>query len=1048
MHNLYCTPLGESIRTEFVRRIAAEEDGNGRQAIYLLPSIYLLDEARQTLRAIGKSHARLMLFDDLVVEIVRGAGGGQQIMSSLKRQLVMEEVLNELAEADRLPYFSAIRSFPGYVGNVSAMITEIKRSGASPEEFALAMEAAADARGIHPRDCELCAIYEFYQKRLTDYNLADMEEMYFLAIDMLQSGWNSLPYRHIYISEFDIFTPLQLEVVRQLRSFCTMDIGIMYEKNRPALFQAVEPTYASLVGSGFQVCFVPPKRDGAGDLRHIRENLFNDNFCKIAANGLVELVSTPHLQKEMAVVAGKIKKIVLDGQFSLEEIAVVVRDKDRYAGLIKVFADYKLPLNMPSSERVAQQPLFYMVAALMEAILAGGTRETVLNALKSPFIAKAFDIDADKVEKMAQGMVIRGWQDWLNVSQKLGETGNSLGKFCEYIRAWTDYCSSVEWPAKLRSLLKMLQLEKKLGEGYKHKEFGLNELKINLITLEALEELIKEIENDFIVVGQQKRVLSLTDFLAYFRQAATKKNVTLAKNSAGIRVLTPAEARGALFPAVFILGLAEGEFPRREKDSWLLEERERSLLKELGIEIMTAPFRRAEENLYFAAAVGMAEQFAVISCREDAEVLPSPYVDEIKRLFVPETLPEKRFTVSDIFPEDYREVYAVSELVEFSLNERLSKGKNTSETSAAAGFTLTELVDGDFLRRVTAEAERLEGKDCRFDGAISSAVLLEKIQGKHYSITALEAYGLCPFHYFATRILNLDEWQEKEEETRIDIIGTLYHDTLTAFMRQYIGTRLKEDNRETYYQQLVFALDDSAKRLIAKEKIISGKWWEYRREHILKALRRWLAVELKEQSSEGLAFTPAWLEWGFGMPRSEGMDEVSTDTPLKIEIEGKCFEIAGKVDRIDRAGETLVVVDYKRKSCPQYSDLENGMDLQAALYIMAVEKLLCPIGGQVAGGGYYSIEGSKKEGGMWRLELARDIGHRAKKSAGNLDEEEFCQMQQQVGLRVKKIIDGIEKGRFRVKPTQDCPTYCLAREICRVGQIDRSEENSRGEYNG
>ena len=103
---------------------------------------------------------------------------------------------------------------------------------------------------------------------------------------------------------------------------------------------------------------------------------------------------------------------------------------------------------------------------------------------------------------------------------------------------------------------------------------------------------------------------------------------------------------------------------------------------------------------------------------------------------------------------------------------------------------------------------------------------------------------------------------------------------------------------------------------------------------------------------------------------------------------------------------------------------------------MAVERFLCPEGGTVAGGGYYSVENAAKEGGMWRAELTDEIGHRAAKEAGNLAAAEWDGLQADIARLVGGYGAGIRAGVFPVRPAADCPPYCVARAVCRYRAED------------
>lgn len=347
MHTLYCTPLGETVRGQFVGAlVAALAEGGAAGQAYLLPSSFLLNEVRRDLAAAslrGHEQPNLLTFDGLAAAIV-DQSGGRIFMSRMAQELVVAEVLDELTAAGRLPYFGRIASFPGLVGAVTSLLAEIKRSGASPEEFA----AVAEARDWPQKDREISAVYDVYQRRLAARGLADLEEMYFLAAAALRDG-AELPYRRFYISEFYILTPLQLELMRGLCRGAAVDIGLVYEKNRPEVFAAVEPTYSGLVGMGFTPVFTAPVRRSRPELEHIRRRLFSP-LPETVNGGGIEVLGCPGPAREMALVAGRIKKLLLDGVCRPEEIAVVSRDPAAYAAFREVAAEYGIPVELPREE--------------------------------------------------------------------------------------------------------------------------------------------------------------------------------------------------------------------------------------------------------------------------------------------------------------------------------------------------------------------------------------------------------------------------------------------------------------------------------------------------------------------------------------------------------------------------------------------------------------------------------------------------------------------------------------------------------------------------
>ncbi len=1042
MNTLYCAPLGETVRDDFVAALAAAvKGGRGREQALLLPSAHLLGDVRRKLRALapaGYEQPNLLAFDDLVGEIAAFAGSPPRLIDRMTQELLVAAVLDRLNREQALPYFSAIASFPGYVSTVTSLLAELKRTGAPPEEFPVG------ASGSPAKDEEVLAIYAAYQAELAGRGLADLEEMYFQAIAALEGGL-VLPYKKICISEFYILTPLQLALVKELKRTAAVDIGIIYEKNRPEVFAAVEPTYSELVGMGFAPVFVPAGRQTAPSLAHVRRSLFAARPALAADAAGVAVVVSPTRAKEMAVAAARIKKLLLAGACRPAEIAVVVRDPGAWDEFRRVCGGFGLPVSLTREERLADQPPARLLADILAARADGGTRHAVLNLIKSPLVADALGIDADAAEQAALGRIVRSWRDWFGVfkgkeaPESVTASRRGFDRLGRLVGSLPRQGTCGRHAAALKAVLDALALPKTLGAAYKAGRLPLPVLQAGLAAWESCGETLEAMTEGFALTGQADRQLTASEFLRAFRQALAGQTLRLdPHNEQAVQVVSPKGVRGVTFKAVFILGLTDDEFPLRERENWLYDDRERAELAALGLNLTTAAFRRTEEDLYFAVAVALAGESLTISGREDAETLPSPYVAELLRLFAPGAVPVDRYTAVEIFPAAYDDIYSPAELAGKALLD--SREAPGPEARAAAGHVLANLTDEDFARRVAAERERGRGAGL-YNGRVAAGG-----PPPVFGITALEDYAQCPFRYFATHSLGLREWEEKEEEAGFDVIGNIYHEVLAAFLRAHRGETLRPEAADGYRDELADILDGVCRRLAEEDATFSGEAWEYRRRRIAATLRRWLDKEIAEQNSEGIAFTPAYLEWGFGLPPGEGMDAASTAEPLELTAGDEPLYVRGKIDRIDAAGDKLAVIDYKRRYAPRFRDLAAGLDLQAALYIMAAERFLCPEGGTVAGGGYYSVEYARKEGGMWRAELAGDIGHRAAKEAGNLDAAAWEEQQAEIRRLAGGYAAGIRAGIFPVRPAADCPPYCIGRAVCRYRADDDNGEG--GENDG
>ena len=111
--------------------------------------------------------------------------------------------------------------------------------------------------------------------------------------------------------------------------------------------------------------------------------------------------------------------------------------------------------------------------------------------------------------------------------------------------------------------------------------------------------------------------------------------------------------------------------------------------------------------------------------------------------------------------------------------------------------------------------------------------------------------------------------------------------------------------------------------------------------------------------------------------------------PVVIDGPAGKLHVRGRIDRLDRAGDAIIVIDYKSGGNQfKPEDLLEGRSLQMLVYIQAAERLLAQRGerAQVAGGAYWHISTRKTSGEVVAqsevLDTARDNLHYRVERAG------------------------------------------------------------------
>ena len=996
---------------DFIHRLqlAGKTGTSGRMAL-LLPSPYLLERARNQLRQAeipAWEFPRVLSLDELAANLA-----GCCKISRVEQELLIACLLKENSAAGLFPYFDQIVDFPGFVAAVARLFDELKMADVLPEELEGAIEAfEGEIERNAGRDADIAELFLTYQERLEEYSLMDVGEMYRRALEALDCSENLLPYEQIFMAEFSVLSPLRLQLIERLKKRVPLEIGICFEKNRPGVFRAVEPVYQALVGMGFTAEFHDVTMKSMAALEHLRRTLFDDAPTLSDEAAGIGLLLCPNRTKELAVVADHVKTVMLQEQYNPQEVAVVLRDPGAYTRLRAEFAERGIPVDMSQSLPLLQCALPRLIFDWLNMLQEQGSRSSVTAVLKSPYISDNLGWDVDRLESCLLGEVIRGWNDWpaalgRRAPDEVTDAAWRRGwnELVQYVREWSGPVTWTKWAMRLCGLLDWLLVPAVLGRRRSEKSLSLAEIRAELTSLAALRDATVQVEQLDELLRQPKETVGVADFADFLRRTLQDLSVSLVdRQDTGVQVVTPETASGMKFRAVFVLGLAEGEFPAPPRESWLYSDQERRTLAEAGISLPTSEDRAAAADFSFSLAVGMAADQLWLSAVTDSETLPSRYLEEVKRLFVSGAIATEAYGPHQLVAETVAEVRSKRELLKASLNHVWCQPQ-ASEEWATVYSALRSVLPECLEQVATIERERVG----TYAGQVDPAL----IDRSRYSASALEQYAACPFAYFVTQVLGLGEWDAAEEGFDALSSGSVWHEVLAGFLGRYRGQKLALEAAEKYLRELVGLLEVAVDRREKDGRVVPDIWWRFEKPRWEQALSSWLNGELERQAHTDRV--PHYFEWAFGTALRRGCDGESTEQPLVFSgDDGEMVELQGKVDRIDTGGGSYRIIDYKTGKAPARKQAEQGLRLQVPLYMMAVDSLLCRTGEMAADGMYLPVG-----------EGAADLKLPGAKQSR---EELFAATQEYV----LSYVAGIRSGNFRAQPGAPCPAYCPARTFCR-----------------
>ncbi len=950
--------------------------------------------------------------------------------TDVERRFLLTEILAEKGGA----YFQEVATFPGFLEKMNDFVGELKESLISLEEF---RKGVGKLKKSFPDTAEkyetLLAIYETYERRLTALGYRDHRDALSLLkeIPSEKKGKTSL-FRHLFLDGFFDFSPSQLEFLRWLSERServTLTLSVDPSRKAEGLFEVPLETLKELEALGFEVVPFEGKtneRATSPELRQIEKNLFRENpnvgapfmeptgainaalpHSKTCRAPTLMILEATGIRGEVEMIAREIRKRVRGGNLNFSDIAVILRRIGEYQEMIRtVFREFEIPVEIHERERLRDTSLARTAASFFRILLDDWKREDLFNFLKSSYVDRNYaHVCSLEIRSLDLG-IVGGRERWLK------EIGDPLfDKIAGCQEKAQEERPVNEWIRFTRDFLRSFGLTKI--------PFETDEAtRRDFATLKRFESLLEEIRRAlraFRPVGPEAARARDISFKAFAREFLGLLEVDLFslhdRDKNRVQVYDVSLSRQKEYKVVFLAGLLEKFFPAEIREDPILSDRERRVL---GLKERLP--RQALERYFFYLGLTRAREALVLSYPrfdlEGHEALPSFYVDEVKKLFSGE-LPKLSYPVSQSLPrlED-----AVEEReVEAHLIEGLFKrggGREKKERALTLGLYNRLLAKPSFqalfpriLFDTTAQIR---------DERIRAAFLPK---GGIFNATSFQTYGGCPYRYFASRVLGLEEMEEGIDPREV---GILLHEVLETYWRERVEKRKKE--LEDLEKAKAFVTEKL--EALLKEKPLSGER-KYRVELKVAEMKEWLSrmVEKEiEDESPLKPLAPRHFEFGFGFNPKE-VDYLRLFDPHREDL-----KLRGKIDRIDvdPSGKYALVIDYKTGGQFHKKDLDFGTALQLPLYLLAAQKLLKlkPLAGMI-----YQIREAESTG-FYAREGLEELGI-SKKSQNVLPKEDFDKVIERTVRFAFKYAEGITKAEIPVRP-RNCDKNCPFPSVCRI----------------
>ncbi|MDP2055078.1 MAG: PD-(D/E)XK nuclease family protein, partial [Acidobacteriota bacterium] len=613
----------------------------------------------------------------------------------------------------------------------------------------------------------LTATFRGYEVRLLDTGLLDEHA----ARELLIATPAAVPLRHVVIAVGDrpldpdglwpadvvMLTSIAgLDAIDVVATDATLEAGYL-DRLRLALV-GIEETESSLPAASAPAIVVP-----AGTLR-----LAPGARSGQAAGELPFALEYRDREEELEGVARRLKADRRSGRHvDLEQTALVVARPLPYLYLARdVFQGAGVPFEALDTLPLAAEPYAAAVDVAMECVAAGFTRRALVALLRSPhfrFVAGdacAADVGRDAIAALDVTLAEQRYLGGLDRLASLADScrGTAQPAFAAALAAGTllsplgESHPMVEHVDRLRAFLDRHDRPQPGNDRRDRVRAAVT------LALAGLGEAYRR--HDPGASG------TITDLSAAVRRWLGAQTFALRTGEGGLQILDRQAARFADFDDVQVMGLVEGEWPERPRRNIFYPQ---SLLAQLEPARPDRVALHQERDLVRFARASFHDllmsarhrvRVSTFALESDAVVEPSAFLDDLPTLGLSREVSTLDPTV---------QVFAYEALA--ALKEGNPKGLPSLECGGNPS--------GLPARWARVRAGGAVRERARFEGEAGPWVL------PRVSVSRLERYLKCPFQFYVTNVLQVDEDPE-DENTRSPLVrGRFLHELFETFFHEW-----------------------------------------------------------------------------------------------------------------------------------------------------------------------------------------------------------------------------------------------------------------------
>lgn len=922
-----------------------------------------------------------------------GRVGLDTVVSKQTCVMILRKII--LDNVDRLNCYKKTAKTIGFAEKIYDTIQQFKSSSYSLQDVWNLAKNATGALKLKLSD--IAILFEEYENALGGKMFDDCDRL--RRLGELANTSEFIKAADVFVVGFDNVTPDMLDVLKSLAANCksiTFSCVYFNENRKDKYIQNNElfhkfTSIATKLNYPFNPKFA--KSYFKGDFWSIQNYLFLPEEKKTKANGNVFVYELENKQKELDFLANQILNEIKNGK-RFKDIAVVSADFEKdVQALSKTFDEFNIPYFVSKSYDVSSHYFVGFIKNSIDVILSQFSAEKVLKWMANPLLdfenyaefenfVKEFGVNwsgflnkanLNKVENEEKRQKLENAYEFIELFagkfKKVFSAENTIDNFVSALESLMDFVCAKE------KLEKISKFEKENG-------FGV-EAEVSCVIFEKFKSLCANLVN---FLGE--KTVSPNEFLQIFISGFVEEEVNLVPVSVDC-VCIQKNADGLYkIKDLFIVSAYEGAFPIKMVDTGILQDAEldemlnisgkavepkvkdiNSREKFSAYELLLLPSEKLYISFSNRASGGVKKMSAVV--KKLVGMLDLEIQNSYKTSgFITEKQAEKQFAknIGNFFAGD---------LVGYAeLNNEYNKIKN------------------HLSKKFKDIVENLNFDNKVFTISHASEIFFA---GNKTSVSQLETYFSCPYNFFVKYGLRLKD--NKDASLSSLDIGTIVHKFAELFTKNIAEFEDLDDDlfSEKVRAVLKRALDELEINTSKNVAIISFVGGEVVR------LAHYLLLEQQNSSFKNDA----------------SLNEFSfyANNAVKLKIDDNTIvSIEGKIDRIDKFGDYIRIIDYKTGDTESsLNSIYFGKKIQLVSYLSAAKKLK---NNKIAGLFYFPIHSdfvkiSQKQTNNYKMQgfLLDDINTiKYMDSALSLDAPESVF----VPLKIKTNKECRETGEFQI----------------------------------